>query len=285
MWTPRSRPASRWSTCRCRFPTCRSRPSCAAGAPMALDMVARVVGYARDKGLAVAVGGEDASRADVDFLVEVIAAAKAAGARRFRVADTLSVLDPYSTYALMRRCARPPTSRSRFHAHDDLGLATANTLAAVKAGATHASVTVIGLGERAGNAPLEEVAVALPQLYGRETGIVLYRTRQRRRRGRRRRGTGHPAQQGDRGRTCLHPRIGDPCRWPAEGPAHLPGARPDPVRPLAIVSSSASIPACRRSRAARKLAAAGERRTSCARFLPACASTRSPTKVRSRPRR
>jgi homocitrate synthase NifV len=57
--------------------------------------------------------------------------------------------------------------------HDDLGLATANTLAAIKAGATHASVTVIGLGERAGNAPLEEVAVALRQLYQRETGIVL----------------------------------------------------------------------------------------------------------------
>ena len=54
-----------------------------------------------------------------------------------------------------------------------LGLATANTLAAIKAGATHASVTVIGLGERAGNAPLEEVAVALRQLYGRETGVVL----------------------------------------------------------------------------------------------------------------
>ena len=92
-----------------------------------------------------------------------------------------------------------------FHGHDDLGLATANTLAAIKAGATHASVTVIGLGERAGNAPLEEVAVALRQFYGRETGIVLSelgnvasvvaaaaaRT--------------HSAQQGDRGRACLHP--------------------------------------------------------------------------------
>ena len=60
-----------------------------------------------------------------------------------------------------------------FHGHDDLGLATANTLSAVQGGATHASVTVIGLGERAGNAPLEEVAVALRQLYGCETGVVL----------------------------------------------------------------------------------------------------------------
>src|SRR5271157_5259056 len=139
----------------------------------AIDMVKRVVGYARGKGLAVAVGGEDSSRADVDFLIEIIATAKAAGARRFRVADTLSVLDPDSSYALMAALRATTDLELEFHGHDDLGLATANTLAAIKAGATHASVTVIGLGERAGNAPLEEVAVALRQLYGRETGIVL----------------------------------------------------------------------------------------------------------------
>ncbi len=139
----------------------------------AIDMVKRVVGYARGKGLSVAVGGEDSSRADVDFLVEIIAAAKAAGARRFRVADTLSVLDPDSSYALMAALRATTDLELEFHGHDDLGLATANTLAAIKAGATHASVTVIGLGERAGNAPLEEVAVALGQLYGRKTGIVL----------------------------------------------------------------------------------------------------------------
>jgi homocitrate synthase NifV len=139
----------------------------------ALDMIERVVGYARYEGLAVAVGGEDASRADIDFLVEVVTAAKAAGARRFRVADTLGVLDPFSAYALIRALRQATDLELEIHAHDDLGLATANTLAAVKAGATHASVTVVGLGERAGNAPLEEVAVALTQLYGRETGVVL----------------------------------------------------------------------------------------------------------------
>jgi homocitrate synthase NifV len=139
----------------------------------AIEMVKRVVGYARDKGLAVAVGGEDSSRADVDFLIEIIATATAVGARRFRVADTLSVLDPDSSRALMAALRATTDLELEFHGHDDLGLATANTLAAIKAGATHASVTVIGLGERAGNAPLEEVAVALRQLYGRETGIVL----------------------------------------------------------------------------------------------------------------
>jgi homocitrate synthase NifV len=137
------------------------------------ERIAQVVGYARDKGLDVSVGGEDASRADVGFLTEVIGAARAAGARRFRVADTLSVLDPFSTHALVSALRKTTDIELEIHAHDDLGLATANTLAAVRAGATHASVTVIGLGERAGNAPLEEVAVALKQLYAHETGIVL----------------------------------------------------------------------------------------------------------------
>ncbi|MCP3441412.1 homocitrate synthase [Bradyrhizobium sp. CCGUVB14] len=139
----------------------------------ALEQVRRVVGYARDNGLDVAVGGEDSSRANVDFLIELITAAKEAGARRFRVADTLSVLDPDAAFALVAALRATSDLEIEFHGHDDLGLATANTLAAIKAGATHASVTVIGLGERAGNAPLEEVAVALRQLYGCDTGVVL----------------------------------------------------------------------------------------------------------------
>lgn len=139
----------------------------------ALQQVKRVVGYARERGLDVAVGGEDSSRADVDFLISIIATAKAAGARRFRIADTLGVLDPDSAYALTA-CLRATTDLElEFHAHDDLGLATANTLAAIRGGASHASTTVLGLGERAGNAPLEEVAVALKQLYELDTGIVL----------------------------------------------------------------------------------------------------------------
>ncbi len=143
------------------------------GHAAALEQVRRVVGYARDMGLDVAVGGEDSSRADVSFLAELIATAKAAGARRFRIADTLSVLDPDASFALIARLRATTDLELEFHGHDDLGLATANTLSAIKAGATHASVTVIGLGERAGNAPLEEVAVALKQLYGRDTGVVL----------------------------------------------------------------------------------------------------------------
>ncbi|MBB4370666.1 homocitrate synthase NifV [Bradyrhizobium sp. cir1] len=140
---------------------------------LALERVKRLVGYACARGLEVAVGGEDSSRADIDFLIKLMATAKAAGARRFRIADTLSVLDPDATYVLVRNLRATTDLELEFHGHDDLGLATANTLSAIKAGVSHASVTVIGLGERAGNAPLEEIAVALKQLYGRETGIIL----------------------------------------------------------------------------------------------------------------
>ncbi len=144
-----------------------------AGRAHALSLIDKMVPYARDKGLDVAVGGEDASRADMDFLLEVMEHAAKAGACRFRFADTLGVLDPFSTFAKIERLRAATDLQIEIHAHDDLGLATANTLAAMKAGADHASVTVVGLGERAGNAPLEEVAVALATLYGVETGVDL----------------------------------------------------------------------------------------------------------------
>ena len=136
-----------------------------------LESIRRFVREAREAGLEVCVGGEDSSRADPDFLLKVMETAQAAGARRFRFADTLGVLDPFGTH---RRIA---TLRSRsdleieIHAHDDLGLATANTLAAITAGATHVNTTVNGLGERAGNAALEESVIAVKHLYDIDTGV------------------------------------------------------------------------------------------------------------------
>jgi homocitrate synthase NifV len=73
------------------------------GRAQALEMTRRVVGYARDKGLDVAVGGEDSSRAEPEFLMQTMAVAQAAGARRFRVADTLSVLDPFAAFELIAK--------------------------------------------------------------------------------------------------------------------------------------------------------------------------------------
>jgi len=136
-----------------------------------LERIARWVPVARAAGFDVGVGGEDASRADPAFLVEVAQAAEAAGARRFRFADTLGVMDPFSTFDAIRALRAATGLELEMHAHDDLGLATANTLAAVRAGATHVNTTVNGLGERAGNAALEEVALGLRQFRGAD-GIL-----------------------------------------------------------------------------------------------------------------
>jgi homocitrate synthase NifV len=137
-----------------------------------LDVVARlarVVRYAKDHGLTVAVGGEDSSRADPDFVATVIEAVERAGAHRFRFADTLGVLDPFKTNRIFSRLRALSDLELEFHGHDDIGMATANTVAAVLGGATHVSVCVLGLGERAGNAPLEQVVVALDQTTERRT--------------------------------------------------------------------------------------------------------------------
>jgi homocitrate synthase NifV len=132
-----------------------------------------VVRYACDRGLRVSLGGEDASRAEPGFLKRTIEIAAAAGACRFRFADTLGVMEPFGVIAIFRDLRSATDLDLEIHAHDDLGLATANSLAAVLGGATHVSTTVNGLGERAGNAPLEEVVVALAQLYGLDTGVVV----------------------------------------------------------------------------------------------------------------
>ena len=136
-----------------------------------LETVDRLVRTVRDSGYEVSVGAEDASRAEDDFLLRVAWTAQNAGARRFRFADTLGVLDPFTTAERIRRLRAEVDCEIEIHAHDDLGLATANSLAAAAAGATHISTTVNGLGERAGNAPLEEVVMGLRHLYGIEAGV------------------------------------------------------------------------------------------------------------------
>ncbi len=131
------------------------------------------VGAARDIGLEVGIGCEDASRADIGFLCALAETAERAGARRLRFADTLGILEPFGTFGRISALRRASGLEIEMHAHDDMGLATANTLAACKAGATHANTTVNGLGERAGNAPLEEVVLGLSKLYGIASGVDL----------------------------------------------------------------------------------------------------------------
>jgi len=138
-----------------------------------LDQVSRQVAAAQDLGLEVCVGAEDASRADPEFLWQFAEAAQQAGACRLRFADTVGLLDPFGTFERIRDLAALCDCELEMHAHDDLGLATANTLAAVRAGATHVNTTVHGLGERAGNAALEEVVMALKHVHRIDTGIDL----------------------------------------------------------------------------------------------------------------
>ncbi len=133
------------------------------------DIVPRVY----HMGLDVIVGCEDASRADPEFMLQVAEAAQAAGAQRIRYADTLGVMEPFGVHKAIAALRASCDLEIEMHAHDDLGLATANSLAAALAGATHLNTTVNGLGERAGNAPLEEVALGLKKLYNIETGIDL----------------------------------------------------------------------------------------------------------------
>jgi homocitrate synthase NifV len=108
------------------------------------------------------VGAQDASRADPEFLCEFAIAAREHGLARLRLADTVGILTPLQTSQLIRDVkAAAPGLPLEFHGHNDLGMATANTVAAFESGCECASVTINGLGERAGNAPLAEVVMAL----------------------------------------------------------------------------------------------------------------------------
>lgn len=119
----------------------------------------------------VSVGGQDATRSDIAFLRRFMLDAEAAGAERFRIADTVGIATPVSVMALgaaLRECSPLPIE---FHAHNDLGMATANAFTALNAGFEAVSVSVTGLGERAGNAALEELAMALAMSGGFETHL------------------------------------------------------------------------------------------------------------------
>ncbi|UFS70292.1 homocitrate synthase [Geomonas sp. RF6] len=136
------------------------------------EQLKRALGFAKEHDLYVCVGGEDASRADLSFLAELMTLAKGLGADRFRFCDTLGVLDPFTMYEKVSALKREvPRLEMEVHAHNDLGMATANAIAGVKGGARYISTTVNGLGERAGNAALEEVVMALKVASGIDAGI------------------------------------------------------------------------------------------------------------------
>jgi homocitrate synthase NifV len=142
-----------------------------------LDQIRTCVEFAKKAGKYVSVNAEDASRSDLEFLLRFGEAAKDAGADRLRFCDTLGILDPFDTYNVISFLTKGGLE-IEMHTHDDFGMATANALAGIKAGATYVNTTVNGLGERAGNAALEEVVLALKYLGKVELGMQTSRFRE-----------------------------------------------------------------------------------------------------------
>lgn len=131
-----------------------------------LENMVKSVEYAKKNGLYVSVNGEDASRADREFLIKFMKAAKEVGADRFRYCDTVGVMGPFQIEEEIKALYDNAKLDIEMHTHNDFGMATANAIAGLRGGANHVGVTVNGLGERAGNAALEEVVMALKFVYG-----------------------------------------------------------------------------------------------------------------------
>ena len=143
-----------------------------------LENMYNAVTYAKKNGLYISVNGEDASRADINFLIEFINLAKEAGADRFRYCDTVGVMEPFTLRDTIEKIYKVTNFDIEMHTHNDFGMATSNAIAGIVGGANHIGVTVNGLGERAGNAALEEVIMALKFVYGYETNIDTTRFRE-----------------------------------------------------------------------------------------------------------
>jgi isopropylmalate/homocitrate/citramalate synthase len=140
-----------------------------------LDKVGEAVTYAVGRGPLIAFTPVDAPRTDLAFLEKVVRVAVDAGAGRVILPDTVGGAGPEAIYYLVKQVTRWVDVPVHVHCHNDFGLACANALAAVRAGASIIDVAVNGLGERSGNPRLDELAVSLELLYGVDTGIDLSR--------------------------------------------------------------------------------------------------------------
>jgi isopropylmalate/homocitrate/citramalate synthase len=145
-----------------------------------LDRITSAMRFAADHGIHAAFFGVDSSRAEPDFYRRVYASAVEAGAREVVVVDTLGIASPEAVAGLVGQTVELVGSDVpvHFHGHNDFGVATASAVAAVRAGATWVHGTINGMGERAGNANLAEVALALRALYGVESNLKLDRVRE-----------------------------------------------------------------------------------------------------------
>jgi isopropylmalate/citramalate/homocitrate synthase-like protein len=137
----------------------------------AIEKSLEAIEYAKSRGLRVEFSAEDATRTDPLYLREILKAVEEAGVIRINIPDTVGIMTPAKMSTLigeLHSFLKVPLS---VHCHNDFGMAVANTLAGLEAGAEQAHATINGLGERAGNASLEEIVTALNLLYKKETKI------------------------------------------------------------------------------------------------------------------
>ena len=127
-----------------------------------------VLDYAKDHGLTVRFAAEDATRTDVNVLKSIFRAAEEHGADYISIADTVGILNPSTTHYLVSEIKKTVKTKVCIHCHNDLGMAVANTVSGAEAGAFQLHTTVNGIGERCGNASLEELLVSLRVQYGIE---------------------------------------------------------------------------------------------------------------------
>ena len=143
-----------------------------------LQELEKVILEAKREGLYVCIGGEDSSRGSIEFMKEVIELGYELGADRFRYCDTVGVMTPTRIYEDIKALTSLNLLEIEMHTHNDFGLANANALSGIDAGATSINTTVIGLGERAGNASFEQISMALKHLYGQKRQCDAFEMRQ-----------------------------------------------------------------------------------------------------------
>jgi 2-isopropylmalate synthase len=136
-----------------------------------LDRIADSVSYAKQQRRIVEFSAEDATRTEIDFLKKAYETAEGAGADRLNIPDTVGVSSPQRIAQITKTVVDSVRVPVSIHCHNDFGLAVANSLAAIEAGAVQAHVTINGLGERAGNTSLEELVMSLHMLFDRKTRV------------------------------------------------------------------------------------------------------------------
>ena len=130
-----------------------------------------VVSLAKAEGLFICIGGEDSSRGELDFIKDILELGKELGANRFRYCDTVGILTPYKTFENISYLNSFNLLDIEMHTHNDFGMATANSIAGIEAGASSVNTTVIGIGERAGNASFEQVLMSLSHQFNEDRNI------------------------------------------------------------------------------------------------------------------